>query len=131
MKSFTEVECAMIYTEANRAGIEAGEKVGVVPMIVGTPTSLFANNIDTTKPVYLVNDGVCGFAWVNIKPARGAFVKYCKMNKLGRSDSYEGGFTIWCHAFNQSMTRKEAWAGAFVKVLNKYGIQASARSRMD
>ena len=37
------------------------------PMVVGEPTTPLGNDIDYTKETWLVNDGVCGFAWINIK----------------------------------------------------------------
>ena len=56
------------------------------PMIVGQPTTPLGDDIDYSKDTWLVNDGVCGFAWINIKPARGGFVKFLKDNKIGRKD---------------------------------------------
>ena len=78
-----------------------------------------------------MSDGVCGFAWVNIKPARGKFVKYLKDNDIGRKDSYYGGYTLWVSGFGQSLARKESYARAFAKHLEQNGITAIAMSRMD
>ena len=78
-----------------------------------------------------MSDGVCGFAWVNIKPARGKFVKYLKDNNIGRKDSYYGGYTVWVRGFGQSLARKESYARAFADVLTTNGIKAYAMSRMD
>ena len=78
-----------------------------------------------------MSDGVCGFAWVNIKPARGKFVKFLKDNNIGRKDSYYGGWTVWVSDFGQSVTRKENYARAFAKVLGDYGITAYSMSRLD
>ena len=36
----------------------------------------------------------CGFASVNIKPARGKFVAFCKQHGIGRPNSYHGGYDI-------------------------------------
>ena len=47
------------------------------------------------------------------------------------SKAYPTGLHFWVGLFNQSMTRKEAYASAFAKVLNEAGIQAYADSRMD
>ena len=38
------------------------------PMVVGTPTTPLGDDIDYTKDTYYVADGMCGFAWINIKP---------------------------------------------------------------
>jgi hypothetical protein len=120
-----------IYREAYEAGIKAGNGVQVTPMIVGTETSPFSNIIDETKQTYFVEGGVCGFAWVKIRPARGKFVQFLKDKEIGSKDNYEGGYTIWCHEFGQSLTRKEAFVQAFAKVLREYGIDAYGQSRID
>jgi len=80
----------------------------------------------------------CGFGNVNIRPARGSFVKYLKDNKIGDS-GWNGGYTIssydimrgheLCHT--QSMSIKEEACDAFAKVLEKYGITAYSQSRAD
>jgi len=64
---------ATIYSEAHALGIAAGNGCSPTPMVVGTPTTPLGNDIDYSKDTYYVSDGVCGFAWVNIKPARAAF----------------------------------------------------------
>ena len=120
-----------IYSEAHTKGMAAGNACTPTPMVVGEPTTPLGDDIDYTKETWLVNDGVCGFAWVNIKPARGGFVKFLKDNKIGRKDSYYGGWTIWVSEFGQSVTRKENYARAFAKVLGDNGITAYNMSRLD
>tara|TARA_R110000868_G_scaffold23753_2_gene95035 strand:- start:1216 stop:1593 length:378 start_codon:yes stop_codon:yes gene_type:complete len=120
-----------IYEQARSAGYQAADAMTPTPMVVGSAKSLFSNEIDYDQPVEIVNDGVCGFAWINIKPARGKFVNYLKSIKAGRTDSYYGGYTVWVGEFNQSMQRKEAYAHAFSRVLSANGITAYPMSRMD
>ena len=120
-----------IYREAYEAGIKAGNGVQVTPMIVGTETSPFSNIIDETKQTYFVEGGVCGFAWVKIRPARGKFVQFLKDKGVGYQNSYEGGYDLSCREFGQSLTRKEAFVQAFAKVLREYGIDAYGQSRID
>ena len=120
-----------IYSEAHSKGIAAGNACSPTPMVVGQPTTPLGNDIDYSKDTYYVSDGVCGFAWVNIKPARGGFVKYLKENGIGRKDSYYGGYTIWVREFGQSLARKESYARAFADVLTTNGIKAYSMSRMD
>lgn len=127
----TTIAPETIYAEAAAAGIKAGSEVGVTPMIVGESTTPFGNTIDYSKPVYYVSEGVCGFGWVNIKPARGKFVAFLKQSGIGRTDTYEGGYTVPVYEFNQSYERKVAYARAFAAVLNKYGIKAYASGRLD
>ena len=120
-----------IYSEAHSAGMAAGHGCTPTPMVVGTPTTPLGDDIDYSKDTYYVADGMCGFAWINIKPARGKFVKFLKDNKIGRKDSYYGGYTVWVSHFGQSLARKESYARAFTNHLNENGIKAYSMSRMD
>jgi hypothetical protein len=120
-----------IYAEAHFAGMKALASCTPVPMVVGSPSTPLGNDIDPSKPTYFVSDGVCGFAWVNVKPGNSKFAKWLKANGLGRTDSYYGGVTVWASEGGQSLAKKEAYAYAFAEVLNKYGIKAYANSRMD
>lgn len=75
----------------------------------------------------------CGFAWVNIKPARGPLVKMLKALQIGSTDSYNGGYTVWNPSDNptQSMEAKAAGARAFAKVLVDAGFNATIGTRID
>ena len=73
---------ATVYADAHAKGIAAGNGANPTPMIVGTPTTPLGNDIDYSKDTHYVSDGVCGFAWINIKPARGKFVKFLKDNNI-------------------------------------------------
>lgn len=119
-----------LFETAHAAGMKAGHEVGVTPMVVGTPTELFGNEIDWNKSTYNVPDGVCGFAGVVIKPARGKFVSFLKSRGLGWKHYY-GGYYMTCREFGQSLTRKEAYCEAFAKVLGEVGMSAYVDSRMD
>ena len=116
--------------KAHLMGMDAGRRVGVTPMVVGTATDLFSSEIDYSKPTYVVEDGVCGFAGVVIKPARGRFVSYLKKLDKGYKHYY-GGWYVSVREFNQSLTRKEAYAEAFAKVLGEEGMRCYVDSRMD
>ena len=122
---------ATVYADAHAKGIAAGNECSPTPMVVGTPTTPLGNDIDYSKDTHYVSDGVCGFAWINIKPARGKFVKYLKDNNIGRKDSYYGGYTVWVRGFGQSLERKSAYAHASAKHLDDNGLRAYAMSRMD
>jgi hypothetical protein len=122
-----------IYREAIAAADTAFAGATPTPMLVGTAIGL-SDEIDYTKPTYVINDGLCGFAWVNIKPARGKFVTWLKSQGIGRTDTYYGGYTIWSPGGDrgsQSYERKMAAAAAFAKVLRSYGIEAHASGRLD
>lgn len=80
----------------------------------------------------------CGFGTVVIRPAKGAFVKYLKDNKIG-SKHWKSGYSISSYDVmrghelegTQSMDIKETACEQFAKVLNQYGINAVAESRAD
>lgn len=126
-----------IITKATIAGNEAVTKAKVIPMVVGTAKGLFSNEIDYSKPTEYVEDGYCGFAWINVYP------EFKGSTKLGKEErkvleaagfsknEYEKNYQRWVSEFNQSMQKKEAFARAFSKVLRENGINASAGSRID
>ena len=109
--------------KAEEAGMKAGLEVSPNPM---TLTDI------KTGETFDVAEGGCGFAWVNISPARGKFVNYLK--KIGKGHkSYRGGWDYWVSSseLGQSITRKEAYATAFANVLKEWGIDAMMMSRLD
>lgn len=122
---------ADIFAAADAAGKAAVANLKVVPMVVGNAKSLFSNEIDYSKPTYFVEDGVCGFASVQIKPATSAFAKWLKLAKLARKDEYYGGVSMPVFDYNQSYQKKVAYASAFAKVLGQYGIKAWVNERLD
>jgi hypothetical protein len=108
-----------LFAKAHKAGMQAGNDITPTPMtVVGGGRS------------YFVGEGVCGFASIVIKPARGKFVQWLKANK-NTYKHYYGGIAIFVGEFGQSLTRKEAYASAFVKVLASAGLNAHVDSRMD
>ncbi len=127
----SDAECLELYNRAWLAGQAKATGTTPVAMVVGTPTTMFGNDLDPNKPQYYVADGVCGFAWVVIRPGNSRFANWLKKNGHGRKDSYYGGVTVWISDYNQSMQRKEAHAGAFARVLQEAGINAHSMSRMD
>lgn len=123
-------DCAALFEKADAAGKAAADAMTPVPMVVGTPTTMFGNDIDQTKPTYFVADGVCGFAWVNVKPANCAFAKY--LTQIGKArPAYRGGVDMNVRDYNQGMQRKAAYAKAFANVLQAAGVRAYAYERMD
>ena len=128
--SMSKVACEKLLERAHLMGMDAGRDASVTPMIVGSPSTPFGSDIDYSKKTYFVESGVCGFAGVVIKPARGTFVSYLKSLGTGHSHYY-GGFYVPVREFGQSMTRKEAYADAFAKVLSEEGMRCYVDSRMD
>ena len=128
--SMSKVHCEKVLERAHLMGMDAGRRVGVTPMVVGTPTELMGNEIDYSKKTYVVEGGVCGFAGVVIKPARGKFVSYLKSIGMGNKHYY-GGWYVSVREFGQSLARKEAYAEAFAGVLKEVGMRVYVDSRMD
>lgn len=129
--NMTDKDCATLYHNAIVAAHDALAKCTPIPMVVGTPKTFLGNEIDTTKPMEYIADGVCGFAWVNVKPGNSKFAKWLKANNIARKDDYYGGVTIWISVGNQSMQKKEAYGAAMAKVFADAGINAYMASRMD
>lgn len=123
-------ELEALFTRAHEAGMKAGTDVVPTPMHVVER----ANPLDDTSPVVHryapVMDGVCGFAWIVIRPGTSRAARMAKELFQGYN-GHGGGIHIHVHQFNQSLTRKEAYAEAFAQVLKAAGISAHAASRMD
>lgn len=112
---------ARLYADAWAAGQAA--------VIATIPTPM--NVIDQARGiVYHVPDGACGFAWVNVLGGNSAFARWLVKNGYARK-SYDGGVDIWISAYNQSIDRKAAHAGAMAKVFRAAGIPAYAFDRLD
>lgn len=126
MKGIKPVDFQNIYNEAQRAGIIAAGKKIPTPMVV---EKLDGNS--KVKKTWQVNEGVCGFAWITIKPANSAFAKWLMEKNLAKKASYGSGVLIWVYQYGQSYERKAAYAGAFAGVLQKYGINAQMGCRED
>lgn len=107
---------ADIYAEASKAAREA-------------VTEFVAKH---GEPMY------CGFGHVNIVPARGPFVAWCKKMDIG-SNAYRGGWDISYYKFmdghpqshTQSLDLKEIACDAFADVLKKHGMTAYGIGRAD
>ena len=118
-----------IYQQAHEHGNLAVKMAFVTPMVVQQRENPLNDDSRVVRE-YFINDGVCGFASVTVKPANCKFAKYLIANGLGRK-GYGGGVSMSIRDFNQSLQKKEAYAHAFASVLNDYGIKAFAESRMD
>jgi len=118
-----------LFQAAHNAGNVAVQAATIAPMIVQQCANPLNDNSEVQRQ-WLVNDGVCGFASVIVKPANCKFAKYLKEQGLGRKHYY-GGLSMSVFAFNQSLQKKEAYAYAFAKVLEQNGVNAYVESRMD
>jgi len=109
-----------LYDRADAAAKAAVEDLSVVPM-----------HVRSGNTVYVVEDGPCGFAWVELKPANCGFAKWLRAEELAEKRYGGPGVSMWIGAYNQSYEKKRAYAGAFAKVLQGEGLNARSGSRMD
>lgn len=75
----------------------------------------------------------CGFAWVNIHGVKGNTKLGRTLKQAGIRQDYQKVFQLWNPSGHpaQNVDTKEAGAAAAARVLQKYGFQASAGSRLD
>lgn len=93
------------FTEAYEAGVAAGSACVPEPMhIVGY------------EPI---SEGVCGFAWVTIRPGNCKAANYAKKT-FGYRPAYGGGVSYWVSEYGQSYERKIAFARAYADVLREH-----------
>ena len=138
----SKTEMQALLDRAGAAGEKAFRDAVPTPMVVYTPTNMLGSlmggddgGVDTTKPVDYVSEGVCGTAWVNVKPGGSRFARWLIKEGYGRSDSYRGGVSLSLYRvcgdrMSQSLTRWEAAARAVAEVLREAGITANAESWM-
>lgn len=118
-----------LYTAAATAAVQAANACTPTPMGLYDADPLTGAR---RGPVQVVSEGPCGFAYVIIKPARGAFVKYLKDQKLGHKGYYGGYKVSMSHlSSSQSYERAVAAARAFAKVLQDNGVKCYTDSRLD
>lgn len=128
-KAEREIMFENLYMAASEAGDKAAKECMPTPMIVQQTV----NMLDDTSPVvkqYHVPEGMCGFAWVNVRPGNCAFANWLKKKGLA-SKAYRGGVEIWISAYGQSYERKQACAYAMADVFEAAGIKAYGGSRLD
>ena len=121
-KPYTEAQLWRVWDEAYLLGMAAGQGATPVPMIVSDPNAY-------TPKEWLVADGVCGFAWVEMA-GNSRFARWAVKKGIARK-AYPSGIAINCRDFGQSMQRKEMWAYAVANCLRTKGIEGHVCSRMD
>jgi hypothetical protein len=129
MSKNQDIIWATVWESALKHGREAGAACVRHPMIVAQ----HANVMDDNSPVveqWHVPSGVCGFAWVVVRPGTSAFARWLVKHDLA-GKHYYGGVSIWVGDYGQSYEKKHAHAVAMAEYLNKVGIDAFPGSRLD
>jgi len=132
--SSTPKDWRSIYQQAHTAGQVAADAAIPTPMLVGTAVGL-SDTIDTSKPVYIVRGGLCGFAYIIVRPATGGFVRWMREQQIGYKHYY-GGWSVPARPLtppdlSQSVEIKEKYAHAFANVLREHGINCSVETMLD
>lgn len=118
-----------LYDKAHLEGVASANEKVPTPMVVTMHENMFDDN-SPIKYQETIQGGVCGFAWIKIRPANCSFANWCRKQEKG-SNAYGGGLSIWVHQYGQSMELKMAYASGFAAILQEAGIKAYADSRMD
>jgi hypothetical protein len=119
-----------LLNDAIAAGTAALEACVPEPMTVISKCGL------APETTYVVDDGVCGFAWVRV-PGNSWFIRALKKvwlagdHQVFHRDEYAGGYMYWVGAGNQSYERKMAFAKAMAEELRKNGVECSYNGRLD
>lgn len=129
--TFTRIQAKRLFDQALAEGVRAGNAAEPVPMVVGTPTTFLGNDIDYDKKTYYVADGVCGFAWVVIRPGNSSLARHAIKLGIGHSNRYSGGVEISVREHGQSLDRKSQHATAYAAILKAANVNAYAQSRID
>ena len=122
-----------ILRQAHDAGMEAGEECQPTPVV------FYPSGTDPRVTGERIDEGLCGFAWVSLRPATSSFARWSRVNKesiggtigLGVHKGYPTGLDFWVRHFDQSHARKTAYARAFAKVLRDHGFNAYPGDRLD
>jgi hypothetical protein len=127
---FTARQAATLVRKAGEAAVKASQAATPAPMVVGTAKSLFDDSFDLSKPVYKVDEGVCGFAWVWFPRANDSFARRALAAGL-TAKCYDGGMRYRIPTRSQSLARNEAAARAAAAVFAAAELVAYPQSRMD
>ena len=126
-------QCAALYQKAAEAGEAAAAACTPTPMVVGTPKDPVASltgasleesgGFSETEPVYVVPSGICGTAYVTVRPATCSFARYLRATQ-GSFKAYYGGEQLPIRGYGQSFEKSKAYAGAFARVVEEAGLSA-------
>jgi len=111
-----------------KLGIEA-HTAGMAALKAVTPRPMTVRETHGSREWHS-EEGLCGFAWINVRPGNCGFARWAKSRNLGHK-GYHGGYNVWVRDGGMSVERKEAYARAYAAVLTEAGIKAYANSKLD
>ena len=119
-----------LWDRAYKEGLEAGTEHSPTPMIVQQHENMLDDSSPVVKTYAPVMGGVCGFAWVVVKPGTSSFARWLK--DTGKAKKHDrGGLYVWIWEFGQSYEKKMKMASAMANVLTAAGINACSEGRLD
>ena len=130
---------AQAHEKAHQAGLQAGQNAIPTPMVVYDSEIDMVNGQLVDRPKengkqYYVPEGVCGFAWITVRPGNSSLANWLKKHADADRDYY-GGVSVWVHEFGQSYERKRAYAKAYANTLRSEladpKLTITAGSRLD
>lgn len=126
----TAAQCAALDALADKAGREAAEACVPTPMNVGTPRDMLGSlmggdggGFREDQPIYHVAQGICGTAYVLIRPGTSPMARFVKKHRGGWKGHY-GGTQFTVRGYGQSYERSMAYARAYAGVLADAGLRA-------
>ena len=77
--------------------------------------------------------GLCGFAWIIVKPGTSSFARWLVKTDRGSSDRYYGGVHIGITEYGQFLGQNEEYANSFARELQKYypSLDISPMTKLD
>ena len=113
---------------AARKAVKAAFATATAAVKAATVTPMTV--VDTrNNRAYVVEGGVCGFAWVEVVRQEGAKALLTAMAEKGLVAHYKGRAMV--SHYGQSMARAETFARAFAGSLRAAGYTVRAGSRID
>jgi len=117
---------AQTLVNAHMAGRQAAADCEPTPMVVGNDDEY-----------YFVDDGACGFAWVNVSPRNcrtANALKKIGLDEVPRyqwsSVAHEKAVQLWIHDYGQSVERKAAYASAYSEVLAAWAAENDEKAKI-
>jgi hypothetical protein len=122
-KRATDAQLHALFAAAGRAGAAAVAKINPTPVQVVQTADPFDPTSPVVKRFAPMTGGVCGFAWVTIRPGNSRLARFAKKHYGARTDHYAGGVRINISQYGQSFERKAAFADAFAQVFRDAGYE--------